>query len=349
MIKWGDLMYIPVEFGKSLELSEVDVEAKTFKELGLKEKDIEEFLRRNISLIFSEEETLLVVGQQVRTGSQGISDLTAIDGEGNIVLIEIKRDAEDIQARKEAFEFQAIRYAASYAKLKDTEEIVDSTYTSYIEKHPGEYDLGGLTPQEKARRELQQFLESNNAARTFNSKQRIILIASTFDKQTLSAVAWLIANNVDISCFTITPVLVGKQGFLNIDRILPPPQIEDFYTGLAGRPVAPKAETASKNAITRTFLPRMNKLFEWGVIKRRDQLKVRNFDDSLAEVVDEKNVKFNDRTMSYNNWGQEVTGWSTINIYEWAILISQNKTLHELRAARMEEMEKARNENSSIE
>ncbi|GEN82851.1 hypothetical protein SLU01_11630 [Sporosarcina luteola] len=58
---------------------------------------------------------MLIVRKQVRNASNGISDLTAIDHEGNIVLIEIKRDRKDIEGRKEAFEFQAIRYAASYA------------------------------------------------------------------------------------------------------------------------------------------------------------------------------------------------------------------------------------------
>ena len=333
-------MFIPVKFGTNLEISDTEVDAKTFKELGLKEKDVEEFLRKNISLIFGEEETLLVVGQQARTESKGISNLTAIDGDGNIVLIEIKRDAEDIKTRKEAFEFQAIRYAASYAKLKDTEEIVDLVYSAYIKKHKNEYDLGGLTPTEKARRELKHFLESNEAAKTFNSKQRIILIASNFDKQTLSAVAWLIANNVDISCFTITPAFVGEQGFLNIDRILPPSQIDDFYIGLAGISTSTKVETASKSAIKRTSLPRMNKLFEWNIIKSGDKLKIKNFDNSEAEIIDENNVKFNDKKITYNNWGQKVTGWSSINIYEWAVLISSDKTLHELRAAKMEELQK---------
>ena len=337
-------MYIPVKFGNSLERSDTKIETKTFRDLGLKERDVEEFLRSNISLIFGEEETLLVIGQQVRTETQGISDLTAIDGDGNIVLIEIKRDLDDIKTRREAFEFQAIRYAASYAKIKDAEEIVDSVYSAYIEKHRSEYDLGGLTAAEKARRELRQFLESNKAAKTFNSKQRIILIASAFDKQTLSAVAWLIANNVDISCFVITPAVVGGQGFLNIDRILPPPQIDDYYIGLAGVPATTKAESTSKGAITRTFLPRMDKLFEWGVLIKGDQLRIRNFDNSDAVALDENTVDFSNERMSYNNWGQKVTGWSTINIYEWAVLASSDKTLHELRAAKMEELEKERSE-----
>jgi hypothetical protein len=35
----------------------------------------------------------------------------------------IKRDVKDITTRKEPFEFQAIRYAASFAKIKNVSEI----------------------------------------------------------------------------------------------------------------------------------------------------------------------------------------------------------------------------------
>ncbi len=333
-------MNIPVKFGESIEISDVETKTKTFKDLGLKEKDVEEFLRKNVSLIFGDEETLLIVGQQVRNESQGISDLTAIDGDGNIVLIEIKRDKEDIKNRSEAFEFQAIRYAASYGKIKDAEEIVELVYSKYVQDHPSEFDLGELTPIEKAKRELNQFLKDNEVSKTFNLKQRIILIASEFDEQTLSAVAWLIANNVDISCFTIKPSSVGKQDFLNIERLLPPSHIDDFYVGLAGSSNM-QSKSTTKGAIKRNFLPRMDKLFEWGIIKKEDKLKIKkHLDHPEAEVIDENTVRYKGKDISYNKWGQEVTQWSTINIYDWAILIPGDKTLSELRAEKMRELDK---------
>ena len=91
----------------------VKQEAVTFSELGMKENDIEEILRCSIDMLCDDEESMLIVGRQVKNEKLGRSDLTAIDNNGNIVLIEIKRDRKDIENRKEAFEFQAIRYAAS--------------------------------------------------------------------------------------------------------------------------------------------------------------------------------------------------------------------------------------------
>lgn len=52
----------------------------------------------------------------------------AIDNDGNLVLIEIKRDKKDITHREEGLEFQAIRYAASCAIIKDLEELVQNFF-----------------------------------------------------------------------------------------------------------------------------------------------------------------------------------------------------------------------------
>lgn len=209
-------MYIPVTFDHSgIQRNEaIEIKVRNFKDLNLQERHIEEFLRKNINLLFGDEQTLLVVGQQVRNASNGISDLTAIDADGNVVLIEIKRDVQDIKARKEPFEFQAIRYAASYAKIS--------------------------TPD---------------------------------------------------------------SGF------------------------------------NRSWLPRMDQLFEWELIKAGDSIEIKEFESSEAIIIDDTLVRFNGEEISYNNWGKKVTGWSSISIYEWAMLSSIKKTLHELRMEKMAELE----------
>ncbi len=339
-------MYIPVTFNGGIERYEaIEIKVSNFKDLKLQERHIEEFLRKNINLLFGDDETLLVIGQQVRNESNGISDLTAIDADGKVVLIEIKRDVQDITARKEPFEFQAIRYAASYAKISTPESLVELVYSSYIEMHKDEYELGDLTPSEKARRELNKFLSTNDALKTFNKKQRIILIASSFDPQTLSAVAWLISNGVDVMCLNFTPVFIGEQGFLSIEKILPPAQLDDFYVGLA----RVGSTGGSTIALKRTFLPQMDKLFEWQVIKAGDSLEIKCFEKSEAIIIDQTFVRFNDEKISYNNWGKKVTGWSSINIYQYAVLSSLKKTLHELRMEKMAELEAKASQSEKVQ
>lgn len=331
-------MLIPIEIKEKIFIANTEVNQLTLKELKLKENDLEEFLRKNIEVIFGDEESLLVIGQQVNNTEGGRSDLTALDEEGNIVLIEIKRDLEDIKARKEPFEFQAIRYAASYAKIQDTDELVNKIFSPYIERYKEEFNLGELTASEKGIRLINDFLVSNNSLKTFNQKQRIILIASSFDEQTLSAVAWLIANQVDISCFSICPIKINEQVFFQVDRVLPIPSIEDFYVDIKESRLGHKKEKTSE----RTNLPRMPKLFEWKILKKGDKLYIRNADkeDSMAEVVDTKTVLYKEKIMSYNDWGQMVTNWSSIGIYEWAIKLGTDKTLHQLREEKMIELNK---------
>lgn len=59
--------------------------------------------------------------------------------------------------------------------------------------------------------------------------------------------------------------------YIHINRILPPPALEDFYV-----------EVDSKNdiSITRTILPGTDKLFQWRIIKSGNILVIKNRDNS---------------------------------------------------------------------
>jgi hypothetical protein len=208
------------------------IEAVTFAELGMQETDIEEILRRSIDMLCDDEESMLIVGRQVKNEKLGRSDLTAVDNNGNIVLIEIKRDRKDIENRKEAFEFQAIRYAASYATIEGTDDLVKKVYAPYIEKYRTEFEIGELTSYELGIRKLNEFLKVTGAENSFNKKQRIILAASDYDEQTLSAVAWLNSNHVDMSCFKLIPYKIDNEIYLDAEKLLPITEYEDYYVNL---------------------------------------------------------------------------------------------------------------------
>lgn len=315
-------------------IEDSEPEFKKYQELNLVEKDIEELLRKNIDILV-EDETLLIVGQQLINAENGRSDLIAIDENGFLVLIEIKRDAEDARNRKETFEFQAIRYAASLATIDTPEELVDLSFAKYIEKHRTEYSLNDLSSREIGLRILNDFLEQNNI-KQFNQKQRIILVASSFEPQTESAVSWLISNKVDISCYAVSIVKITQSYFLDVQKILPTRSLDSFLVDFK-KPNTPN--TISNSGVKRNYLPRMNKLFEWEILVPGDKLSIKGKADSEATVINEKEVSFKGRTLSYNLWGETVTGWSSICIYEWAVLIGSGKTLDQLRRERMEQEE----------
>src|SRR5690554_4145755 len=161
-------------------------EIKTFKDWGLSENDIEDFVIKNASLVFGEEESLLVVGRQVRDTNNKRNDFLFIDGEGALVLVEVKRDVSDIKGRSEALEFQAIRYAASLATIKTPEELITKSLINYIKKYESELE-GERTIEEIARKRLFSFFRQNNILiENFNRKQKIRLISSSYDDTTLS-------------------------------------------------------------------------------------------------------------------------------------------------------------------
>lgn len=120
------------------------IEPFRFSDLGIQERDIEEVLRLNIDMLCDDEESMLIVGQQVKNEKYVRNDLVAIDNNnnGSLTLIEIKRNRKDIESRSEPMELQAIRYTASYATIENTDELVKKVYAPYIEKHQNEFRLG---------------------------------------------------------------------------------------------------------------------------------------------------------------------------------------------------------------
>lgn len=205
----------------------INITPISLKELKLKESDLEEFLRKNVDLLF-EDENILIICQQVKNKENGRTDLIAIDGDGNLVLIEIKKDKEDIVNRKEPFEFQAIRYAANLATIKTIDELVNKLFVPYIEKYTDEFQGENLTSNELAYRTLNDFLNDNEVKTNFNNRQRILLVASEFDNQTLSACSWLISNGVDLKCITIQPIYFKNEYLFDINTLFPQKGLEEF-------------------------------------------------------------------------------------------------------------------------
>lgn len=328
-------MIRPIKVKNGIQLvAEYEPEFKKYKDLNLLEKDLEELLRTNIDILV-EDETMLIVGQQVSNSENGRVDLIAIDENGDLVLIEVKRDSDDQRSRKETFEFQAIRYAASLATIKSPEELVDLAFAQYISKNQKDFNgLKDLTPRELGLRILNDFIDQNKI-KIFNNKQRIILVASSFERQTESAVSWLISNSVNISCYTVSILEINKDHFLDIQKILPPLKLDSFLVDIKNSKQSNhfNPQTSTK----RNYLPRMNKLFEWGLVKENDILMIKGKENSKATVLNDKQVKFNNATLTYNEWGETVTGWSSICIYEWAIMISTGQTLDQLRREKIDE------------
>jgi hypothetical protein len=306
----------------------------TFSELGMNEQNLEELIKENVNLITEDEESMLIIGQQVRNTSLGRCDLVAIDQNGNLVLIEIKRDRRDIEGRKEAFEFQAIRYAASFAKIKDIDEMIGKIYAPFLERNNSKENQT-LTVNEISNRNINDFIKENGInPDNFNQHQQIILVASDFDEQTLSAVAWLNSNGVQIRCYKLKPYKIEDKLYLQSEKILPLEQYDTFYVDLLGKDSKlTRPRTAS---INRRVLPRINTMLEWGVVEAGDLLSVKGFKSPPAPLLANGNVLVGDEEKSLQQWLRDVTEWSSVATYAFAIDEKTGKSLSEIREEYME-------------
>lgn len=255
-------------------------------------------------------------------------------------MIEIKRDKADILGRREAFEFQAIRYAANCATIKTSGELVQTVFAPYVEKHKQEFDQQtGLTSIEIANRCLDEFVAKNNIT-AFNAKQRIILVASGFDEQTLSAVAWLNSNQVDITCYQICPYRVEDKIFLDLKKILPVADYDDFYVAVSK---GTGIRRERKKDISRRSLPKIDAMLSWGIVRAGDIIAAKDTDQE-AVLLENGQVKTKDGNISMQQWLKGVYGWSSVQTYAFAVDKKTGKTLMDLRSEYMEKQENSAEE-----
>ena len=154
-----------------------EINETTFYENDLKERQhIEEWIRKNPEVMGEE---LLIIGHEYDDFENNERiDLLAIDKEGNLVVIEVKRDNSGNNV-----DFQVLKYV-SYMSRRTSKEIVE-IYNDYINNN-----LLQLDPIQ----EIIEFLNIDNEALLndmLNNTQRIIIIGKEFDKRVLSVCAWL--------------------------------------------------------------------------------------------------------------------------------------------------------------
>lgn len=187
------------------------LEPKLFSDIGLKERqDIEEWIEKNPKILGEE---LLIISKEYsgfdKTNER--LDLLGIDLDGNIVVIELKRDDSG-----KGVDWQAIKYASYCARL--SEEDIFSIYSEYT----------GMS-EEDAQKEIADFCQDS----ILNEKQRIILVSRDFRSEITSSIMWLLDQSIDIKCIVIKPYQDQDSGQIFIDArvLLPLPEAEQYRIG----------------------------------------------------------------------------------------------------------------------
>ena len=211
------------------------IQEVSFESLGITERyDIQEWVAKNPSILEYDSELLII--QKEFDGFEDTNrrlDLLALDSNGNLVIIENKRDDTGTDVT-----WQAINYASFCSTL--TKQEIISIYRDYLLRYENKSYSDDETEQI-----IDDFLDNKSIAYPTDS-QRIILVAHNFRKEVLSAVQWLNNNGLDITCIRFTPYKFNDNLLLDVDRILPQEEIKDYTLKMAAKVADNKSQKAEQ-------------------------------------------------------------------------------------------------------
>ena len=147
-------------------------------------------------------------------------DLLALDREGRLVVVELKRSDLD-----SLMDLQSIRYAAMVANMT-LDQAIDA-HREYLKQRGRDGDADSL---------IQAHLGSDDAGTRFGTANpRIILVSANFSKELTTSVLWLNQRDMDITCIKLQPYRSGNDLFLEASQVIPMPEAADYMVRLRNR------------------------------------------------------------------------------------------------------------------
>jgi len=172
----------------------------------LERYDIQEWIEKTVEILG---EDLLIIAKELPLQTGLRLDLLAIDKDGRLVVIEIKRSNIDRN-----IDWQAIKYASFSSNFLGDE--IFRIYSEYL-------NVSAIEASEK----IAEFL--NVDINDLNKEQRIILVSLDFHSDVISAVLWLRDFGINIECLRIKPYVDEKgEIFVHPDKIIPIPEAKDY-------------------------------------------------------------------------------------------------------------------------
>ncbi len=189
------------------------VETTTFNSEGILERQhLQAAIKQQIEIVAPD---CMVISEEFSewSGSQRRIDLLAIDKDGNLVVIELKRTETG-----EHMELQALRYAAMASTL------TFSRATEIYQKY-----LISIGSEDNAENILVEFLGwAEPQEDDFALDVRIILVSANFSKELTTSVMWLNERNLDICCVRLIPYKYQEQVLVDVQQIIPLPEVESY-------------------------------------------------------------------------------------------------------------------------
>jgi hypothetical protein len=198
----------------------------TFASAGFREReDLQRLLRTKVEVIAPGTFVLSEEFDEWEEGHRRI-DLLALDPDGTLVIIELKR-ADD----GGHMELQAIRYAAMVSTM---------TFEQAVDAHRRFREKLGL--EGDAREEILRFLGWDEPDEIqFASDVRLVLASADFSRELTTSVLWLARKGLDIRCVRMKPYLLDQTVLVDVQQVLPLPEVQDYQVRVQQKEVAQQA------------------------------------------------------------------------------------------------------------
>lgn len=160
---------------------------------------------------------LLVIGRQVTTNLGSFIDLLAIDRQGDVVVIELKRDRTPRETIAQALEYASFIEKLGYEQLEDILRVYTGDESTNLAQYHREY-----------------FALSSDEASVFNHDQRIVIVGQTITPEIRQVSTFLRKKSIRVTCleFTFFKSNDGQQ-LLSTDIVIgkEPDVIKKISTG----------------------------------------------------------------------------------------------------------------------
>jgi hypothetical protein len=221
-------------------------ESDSLKEMDQSKLDyenrIETWISNNVSVLVPDDSGLLVIGRQVKTSFGGLIDLLCMNGDGDLVIVELKRDKTPREITAQALDYaswvqdlsaqEVEEIAADYLKGKPLEEVFEATFR----------DRGKDFPE------------------VINGQHSIKIVASRIDDSTERIIRYLSGKGIAIN-FVRFHLFKSADGREHLVRtfVVPPGQAEAISKGgprtkRTHRTLRDKLDDESQDEAVREFL-----------------------------------------------------------------------------------------------
>lgn len=245
----------------------------TFEAEQLQEASLQRLLRDQPDVL---EEGLFIIAEEFsnwQDSSRSI-DLLALDGEGNLVVVELKRTQTGDHS-----ELQAIRYAAMVANMR-LDQIVDA-HRAYLAKRGRDEDASVQVLNHLR-------VADEEDAEIHTKRPRIILASAGFSTELTTSVLWLNSSDLNITCIRFRLYRNGNDILVDADQVIPLPEASDYLVRVREREEerrqqqgSPMKISSGAGAFHRAIeeVPEddrqmLRRWYEWAVALGRDELAI---------------------------------------------------------------------------